>query len=162
MSRIPAELAGKWKEISGKRYADQCKWMMNGFWDVLEKDAEMIWKWCLTFVELDKDKRHDGCDLDEFWSHKFLETLGETMTVVEMRDKFRAIDADFNKRMSMIEYISYRYKFKIPDVINAPQGENKEGVAKAQAMVDAAQVSFLSSSFFPFLFLCDSFLFLID
>ena len=126
--------------------------MLNGFWDVLEKDAEMIWKWCLTFVELDKDKRHDGCDLDEFWSHKFLETLGETMTVVEMRDKFRAIDADFNKRMSMIEYISYRYKFKIPDVINAPQGGDPELIARAQKMVDDAQVS-LFLSFFLFFFL---------
>ena len=142
MSRIPAEFAGKWKEISNKRYSDQCKWMLNGFWEVMEKDAELVWKWCQTFVELDKDKRHDGCDLDEFWSHKFLETLGETMTVIEMREKFRKIDADFNKRMSMIEYLTFRFDLKIVDVINAPQGENKEGIARAQAMVDAAQVCF--------------------
>eukprot|EP00727_Mastigamoeba_balamuthi_P004358 m51a1_g13920 hypothetical protein (428) ;mRNA; r:813673-815143 len=48
-------------------------------------------------------------------------------------------DADFNKRMSLIEFVMYRFRLQIVDVINAPQGENKEEVAKAQAVVAAAQ-----------------------
>jgi len=97
------------------------------------------WTWCQTFSQLDPDKHADGNELDEFWSHKFLETLGETMTVIEMREKFRKIDADFNKRMSMVEYIMYRYGFSIPSVLTAPQGDNTEGIKRAQAMVDEAQ-----------------------
>ena len=139
MSKIAPELQKKWEMISGKKYADQCKWMLNGFWDKLEKDAEEIWKWCQTFSELDPEAKADGHELDEFWSHKFLETLGETMTVIEMREKFRKIDADFNKKMSIVEYIMYRYNLSAESVIHAPQGENKEGVARAQKMVDEAQ-----------------------
>ena len=139
MSKIAPALQKKWDMISGKKYADQCKWMLNGFWDKLGNDAEEIWKWCQTFSELDPEAKADGHELDEFWSHKFLETLGETMTVIEMREKFRKIDADFNKKMSIIEYIMYRYSLPVESVINAPQGENKEGVARAQKMVDEAQ-----------------------
>jgi len=139
MSKIPAALQEKWNFISGLPYAGQCKWMLNGFWDKLEREAETIWTWCNTFSSLDQEKKAAGTQLDEFWSHKFLESLGETMTVIEMRDKFRTIDADFNKKMSLIEYMIYKYKFPIPAVINAPQGENKEAITKAQTMVDAAQ-----------------------
>ena len=139
MSKIAPEIQKKWDVISTKKYADQCKWMLNGFWDKLGKDAEDIWKWCQTFSELDPEAKAEGHELDEFWSHKFLETLGETMTVIEMREKFRKIDADFNKKMSIIEYIMYRYNITPEQAANAPQGENKEGIARAQKMVDEAQ-----------------------
>ena len=140
MSRISAEDLAKWEEISTKKYADQCKWILNGFWGKLEGEAENIWKWCQTFSELDPEAKADGHELDEFWSHKFLETLGETMTVIEMREKFRKIDADFNKKMSALEYIIYRFNLNIHAVINAPQGDgDPEKINKAQAMVDDAQ-----------------------
>ena len=139
MSRIAKDQEAKWQQIESRNYAGQCKWMLNGFWDTLEKDAELVWNWCQSFTELDQEKHGDGNELDEFWSHKFLEGLGETMTVIEMREKFRKIDADFNKRMSMVEYIMFRYGFSIPSVLTAPQGDNTEGIKKAQAMVDEAQ-----------------------
>lgn len=41
----------------------------------------------------------------------------------------------------MVEYLMYRYKKTPIEVCNAPQGENKEGIAKAQAMVDDAQAA---------------------
>jgi len=139
MSRISKDQEAKWQQIESLNYAGQCKYMLNGFWGTLEKDAELVWNWCQSFSQLDPDKHADGNELDEFWSHKFLETLGETMTVIEMREKFRKIDADFNKRMSMVEYIMFRYNFSIPSVLTAPQGDNTEGIKKAQAMVDEAQ-----------------------
>eukprot|EP01105_Mastigella_eilhardi_P026227 TRINITY_DN7467_c0_g1_i1.p1 TRINITY_DN7467_c0_g1~~TRINITY_DN7467_c0_g1_i1.p1 ORF type:complete len:345 (+),score=131.70 TRINITY_DN7467_c0_g1_i1:53-1036(+) len=141
MSKIPANLQDKWAMITKLKYAQQCKWLLNGFWDILEKDCECFWLWHETFVKLDQQAKSDGYSLDEFWSHKFLESLGETMTVIQMRENFRTIDADFNKRIGIIEYAIYKYKLQIPAVCNAPQGENKEAVAKAQAMVDAAQAS---------------------
>ena len=140
MSRISAEDLAKWEAITAKKYADQCKWVLNGFWDKLEVEAENIWKWCQTFSELDPEAKAEGHELDEFWSHKFLETLGETMTVIEMREKFRKIDADFNKKMSALEYIIYRFSLNIHAVINAPQGGGDPAqINKAQAMVDEAQ-----------------------
>jgi len=141
MSRIQKDQEAKWQQIESRNYAGQCKYMLNGFWDTLEKEAELIWNWCQRFNELDQDKHADGNELDEFWSHKFLEGLGETMTVIEMREKFRKIDADFNKRMSMVEYIMFRYGFSIPSVLTAPQGDNTEGIKRAEAMVNAAQAA---------------------
>ena len=139
MSRIAKNDEAKWEKIVTRNYAGQCKYMLNGFWDVLEKDAELVWTWCHSFSELDQEKHADGCELDEFWSHKFLETLGETMTVIEMRERFRKIDADFNKRMSMLEYIMYRYNIEPHAMVTAPQGGDQEQINKAQAMVDSAQ-----------------------
>jgi len=139
MFRIAKDQEAKWQQIESRNYAGQCKYMLNGFWGTLEKDAELVWNWCQSFNELDQEKHADGNELDEFWSHKFLEGLGETMTVIEMREKFRKIDADFNKRMSMVEYIMFRYGFSIPSVLTCPQGDNTAGIKKAQAMVEAAQ-----------------------
>jgi len=140
MSRVAKADTEKWEEISAKCFKDQSIWALNGFWDIMEKDAEMVWTWTQKMAELHQDKHADGCDLDEFWSHKFLETLGETMTVIEMREKFRKIDADFNKRMSMLEYLMFRYNIEPHAMVTAPQGDgDPEKINKAQAMVDSAQ-----------------------
>jgi len=140
MSRVDKADTEKWEELSRKCFKDQAIWALNGFWDVMEKDAELVWNWCQTLGELHQDKHADGCDLDEFWSHKFLETLGETMTVIEMREKFRKIDADFNKRMSLLEYLMFRYNIEPHAMCTAPQGDgDPEQINKAQAMVAAAQ-----------------------
>ena len=50
-----------------------------------------------------------GNELDEFQAHKFLDSLGETLTVVAMRDRLRQIDLDFNRRVALIEYLTVRY-----------------------------------------------------
>jgi len=139
MSRVDKADTAKWEELSAKCFKDQAIWALNGFWDIMEKDAELVWNWCQTLGELHQDKHADGCDLDEFWSHKFLETLGETMTVIEMREKFRKIDADFNKRMSLLEYLMFRYNIEPHAMVVAPQGGDQEQINKAQAMVDSAQ-----------------------
>ena len=141
MSKVTAEQQAAWSEIVGKNYAGQAVWFLNGFWDEMEAQAEDVWKWVELFGQLDQEKHADGCELDEFWSHKFLESLGETMTVIEMREKFRTIDVDFNKRMSLIEFLSYRFKKTIQEVIDAPQGGNQEEINNAQAAVHAAQAA---------------------
>jgi len=139
MSRVDKADTEKWNELSAKCFKDQAIWALNGFWDIMEKDAELVWNWCQKLAELHQEKHADGCDLDEFWSHKFLETLGETMTVIEMREKFRKIDADFNKRMSLLEYLMFRYNIEPHAMVTAPQGGDQEQINKAQAMVDSAQ-----------------------
>ena len=139
MSKVTAEQQEAWNEIVKKKYADQAVWFLNGFWEEVQPHAEDVWKWAELFAELDQENKAEGSELDEFWSHKFLERLGETMTVIEMREKFRTIDVDFNKRMSLTEFLAYRFKKTIQEVIDAPQGGNQEEINKAQAAVDAAQ-----------------------
>lgn len=93
------------------------------------------------FTELDKQAgdKATGYALDEFWSHKFLEMLGETLTVIQLRERMRAIDLDFDKKMSVIEYLIFRYKLSVKSVCEAPQGGNPEELRQAEQKVDAAQ-----------------------
>jgi hypothetical protein len=80
-----------------------------------------------------------GNELDEFQAHKFLESLGETLTVVAMRDRLRQIDLDFNRRVALIEYLTVRYGKNVDQILNAPQGDNGEKLVAAQAKFDAVQ-----------------------
>jgi len=140
MSKISAADKDVWDDIERRCYADQAIWALNGFWEKMEKDAEMVWTWAQKMGELDEAKGAGGCELDEFWSHKFLESLGETMTVIAMREAFRKIDADFNKHMSMLEYIMFRFDIDPHSMCTAPQGGgDAEKIAQAQKMVAEAQ-----------------------
>jgi len=141
VSRIPAELVEKFNQISSRNFSGQAKWMLNGFWQELEPEAEKIWGFVELFVKLEETNKAEGSSLDEFSSHRFLESLGETMTIIKLRETLRTIDLDNDKRMSLIEYLMYRYKKSPAEVCNAPQGENKEGIARAQAMVAEAQAA---------------------
>jgi len=77
--------------------------------------------------------------LDEFEAHKFLESLGETLTVIALRERLRQIDVDNNNRMALIEYLIFKYGKSVEAVVNAPQSDNKEELEQAQRMVEAAQ-----------------------
>jgi len=127
-------------ELTRKKYSDQAIWYLNGFWldGGAEQESENIWNCAHKFIELDSRKK-EGNELDEFWSHKFLESLGETLTVIQLREKMRKIDLDANGKMALLEYLMFKYSKKIPEVLNAPQGDNREELEKAQAELQAVQ-----------------------
>jgi len=141
MSKVTADQAQAWEDIVTRKYADQAIWFLNGFWEEVKGDAEKFWGYAELMAELDEAKGADGNELDEFWSHKFLERIGRTMTVIKMREEFRTIDVDFNKKMSMTEFLGYTYKKTIQQIIDAPQGDNQELINQAQQQVDAAQAA---------------------
>jgi len=91
-------------------------------------------------------KGKEGCDLDEFNSHRFLEKLGETKTVKQMRDELREIDMDFNKRMALIEYFLWSYKKTVSDFVSLPQGGvDPEELAQAQKLMDEVRSTLAES-----------------
>jgi len=138
MSGITAEQKTKLLELTRMKYEDQAKWFLNGFWTDIEPEAEAIWKCGRKFMELDQRKK-EGNELDEFQAHKFLETLGETLTVVQLRETLRKVDADANGKMALLEYLTFRYSKTVQSVIDAPQGSNKEELDEAQARLQAVQ-----------------------
>jgi len=77
--------------------------------------------------------------LDEFWSHKFLESFGETLTVVQLREKLRQIDLDSNGKMALLEYLCFRFSKSVVQVVDAPQGDNTEELMQATAKLQAVQ-----------------------
>jgi len=121
-------------------YPQQGQSVLNAYWDEIEGEAELIWDFSNQFVVLDIDKGKEGSDLDEFNAHRFLERLGETKTVKQMRDELKEIDMDFNKRMALVEYLLWRYKKTVSDFVSKPQGGiDPEELAEAQRLIDEVQ-----------------------
>jgi len=132
----------KFKEFTALNYANQAQAVLNAFWqDVFKTEAERenVWQWVVLFVELDQKDKAEGRDLDEFNAHRFLEKVGETKRVVELREQLKAIDYDFNKRVSLVEYVLFRYNKTVKDFVDRPQGDNSAEIAKANAMLEAVQ-----------------------
>eukprot|EP01119_Soliformovum_irregulare_P009667 TRINITY_DN2321_c0_g3_i1.p1 TRINITY_DN2321_c0_g3~~TRINITY_DN2321_c0_g3_i1.p1 ORF type:complete len:235 (-),score=78.25 TRINITY_DN2321_c0_g3_i1:592-1296(-) len=118
--------AAEFKKVTTKTYENQAKFFLNAFWPELSGSAEDVWKACNKMVELDSQKGKNGSDLDEFNAHRFLEQLGTTKRVVELRESLREIDLDFNKRMALIEFLLFHYKQTIKELLSRPQGESEE------------------------------------
>jgi len=124
----------KWKALVAKPHADQAVWFLNAFWNAgVKHESEKIWEIAAQFNKLSKG----GHDLDEFFSHKFLEESGETMTVLELRAKLSQIDIDKNKRMCISEYLLFKFSRQPHDLVNAPQGDPKE-LEAAHVLVEKA------------------------
>jgi len=128
----------EFKKVEKKKYSDQGAFFLNAFWVECGNEAEKVWQWCQKFHEFDSVNGKEGNDLDEFWSHKFLETVGETMTVIQMRDVLKEIDVDNNRRISLLEYCLYRFKQTVKELLKRPQGMNEE-LAKAQQALAVVQ-----------------------
>jgi len=80
--------------------------------------------------------------LDEQQAHLFLEKKGETHTAVEFREKMRQIDLDFNKRISIIEWLLFKYKKTLKQLCEAKPvpgmtAQLEEAIAKHQAVFKA-------------------------
>jgi len=130
------------QELTRKKYIDQAKWFLNGFWEQgIESEKENIWKYTQKFIELDDKRKKEGNELDEFLAHKFLEYLGETLTVIQLRERLRKIDMDCNGKMALLEYLAFKYAKGVRDVVYSPQGDNQleidEAAEKLQAVQDA-------------------------
>ena len=96
--------------VIGHPIVSQAIWFLNGFWeDGIEESAEDIWTWYKNAVALDKcqhpPKGEAGCELDPFWSAKFLEDQEEALTAVQRKQAMQEIDVDNNGKMALVEYL---------------------------------------------------------
>jgi septation ring formation regulator EzrA len=134
----------KFNDLTRKCYKDQAIWWLNGYWenDGAAKEAETIWSVTQLFVKLDEKKGKTGNELDELMAHRFLEQMGETLTVVEMRERLRKIDIDNNKKVALSEYLLTRYNKSVESLVAAPQGSGNqkeiEAAEQRMAVVSAA------------------------
>jgi len=124
----------KFKKVTALNYKDQAIFFLNAFWVEVNGDTESVWQYYQKIVSLDNQKGKEGSDLDEFCAHRFLEQFGETKRVVELRDALREIDKDSNKRMALVEYLLYRYKQSIKELLARPQGTNEELIKAQEAL----------------------------
>jgi hypothetical protein len=91
-------------------HRDQAVWFLNAYWHAFaSQEAENIYSYVQKMHEIDPRGAEGNC-VDEMRAHRFLESLGQTLTAIEMRNVMREIDIDFDKHVSTIEYLLYRYK----------------------------------------------------
>jgi chemotaxis protein histidine kinase CheA len=137
-AKFSAEHKKLWQDLVSRTHQDQAVWFLNAFWNGgIKEHVEDVWGWVLKFAELSKSGNGTPSDLDEFFSHKFLETVGETMTVLQLRATLAELDIDKNKRMCISEYLLFKYKQSPIALVTAPQGDS-EDLAKAQRLYDEA------------------------
>eukprot|EP00472_Partenskyella_glossopodia_P011959 CAMPEP_0197514768 /NCGR_PEP_ID=MMETSP1318-20131121/109_1 /TAXON_ID=552666 /ORGANISM="Partenskyella glossopodia, Strain RCC365" /LENGTH=358 /DNA_ID=CAMNT_0043062957 /DNA_START=437 /DNA_END=1513 /DNA_ORIENTATION=- len=134
----------KLKAISKKPYKEQAIWYLNAFWtkafDKSNANCEKVWAYLNKFIELDIKKKKKGCELNEFDAHRFLEFFGQTLSVSDMRKKLREIDIDFNKKVSLTEYLIFEFGGDVETLVTASQGEkDMDKINQAQKLLDDAQ-----------------------
>jgi len=150
MEELKQEIKTQWDHLMKKTHTQQAIWWLNGFWGDLEKDKEEIWDMVHIMIEIEcgKQKRYgqlkweekEGCSLDQFHSHRFLERMGETLTVKQLREKVKHLDIDKNKRLALSEYLAGKYNKGIEAIVEAPQGGQAavEALDRAKAAVSDA------------------------
>lgn len=127
----------KFNAVCEKPFKDQIIFFLNAFWPEFGDKAEEFWQIYQKFLEFDA-KEKNGKSLNEFDSHRLLEHFGEPLTVIQFREVFRGIDKNFDKRMGAIEYLVYRYKVTIKELVSRPQGTN-EDLEKASRELELVQ-----------------------
>ncbi|CAK9068533.1 Hypothetical protein SCF082_LOCUS34492, partial [Durusdinium trenchii] len=139
------------KELNSKTYKDQAIWFLNAFWKLGpafgedEDKTERVWEVYNMCVQLDS-KGQDGNELNEFDAHRLLEKVDRALTVREMREVLREIDIDFNKSMSLTEYLVFKYNVNWRELVHAPQGGVDEAKLNlAQQKVDEAKEDIAAS-----------------
>eukprot|EP01125_Pyxidicula_operculata_P010568 TRINITY_DN3476_c0_g1_i1.p1 TRINITY_DN3476_c0_g1~~TRINITY_DN3476_c0_g1_i1.p1 ORF type:complete len:302 (-),score=100.37 TRINITY_DN3476_c0_g1_i1:135-1040(-) len=156
------ELSQKHREefdrVTKLKYKEQCGYFLNAFWDECGSNAEDIWKHLKVFYDLDKQQYNalpaakkpetytEADSLDEFWSHKFLETVGKALTAIEFRNEFKKIDSNVDKRMGIVEFLLWEYKQTVKTLVSRPQGSGDGGeLIKAQALLEEVNVVFTAA-----------------
>ncbi|KAJ8599519.1 hypothetical protein CTAYLR_009451 [Chrysophaeum taylorii] len=129
-------------------YDKQAKQFLNAYWSrelklgKSEAACEKIWDFTHEFMRLDRRGR-EGCELDEFEAHQFLERDVGAMTVKDMRAALTRIDIDFTQKMSLVEFLIFHHEIQDwASLVNwTPAGSisQQKMLRRAQAQMSAAQ-----------------------
>eukprot|EP01111_Echinosteliopsis_oligospora_P000342 TRINITY_DN1033_c0_g1_i1.p1 TRINITY_DN1033_c0_g1~~TRINITY_DN1033_c0_g1_i1.p1 ORF type:complete len:291 (-),score=127.60 TRINITY_DN1033_c0_g1_i1:251-1003(-) len=114
MAQGAGEYLPKLQELMKESIDDQTKAFLRAFVADFQGKFEQVLDVSEEFKVYAKESK-DG-QLDEHQAHIFLEKKGEAATIVDFRDKMRQIDLDFNKRISVIEYLLFKYKKAVKDL----------------------------------------------
>jgi myosin heavy subunit len=156
--KIEEKIMKEFNEITHKPYKHQAVFFLNAYWPEFQRKdkkfeefPEQVWKFWQKLLDIDKtqwEELHkklwktgwtEGSSLDEFFSHKYLEVLGKTLTGIAFRNEFRKIDVNFDKRMALVEFLVWEFGRNVPEMMKRPQGDNQEEIMAAQAALETVQ-----------------------
>merc|ERR1711934_929182 len=109
-------------------YAEQGKFFLNAYWDECGADAQKVYDACALIIEVDNNNKQ-GTSVEEDMAHVFLEKMGNTMTVIALRNLLRDIDITQDKKLSFLEYLLYSFGqehecVNVATIEERPQGDN--------------------------------------
>jgi phage gp36-like protein len=150
-TRVKGNPEGYIQAATDRNYTFQLAFYLNAYPETDEKDREFAFRNVyLNFQKFDKDQwAAEGKDPRDYlevgsvtleWAHKFFETVEAPLTQLEFKKVFKEIDVTKDNRLSLLEYLMYRYKKSIQDIAARPQVANP-AIAQAQAQVDAANAA---------------------
>jgi len=126
-------------------YKEQAIWFLNAFWDSFSDEAERVWTYVHKCAEIDLQRHGDGNALDEAFAHRFLEVLGETLTVMAMRERLRKTGAlspsERPKLVPLTHYLLFKYEVDWRVLVNS-KGDNSAEIAEAQRLLDLVSAAF--------------------
>eukprot|EP01103_Thecamoeba_quadrilineata_P018699 TRINITY_DN7272_c0_g1_i1.p1 TRINITY_DN7272_c0_g1~~TRINITY_DN7272_c0_g1_i1.p1 ORF type:complete len:309 (-),score=93.35 TRINITY_DN7272_c0_g1_i1:22-948(-) len=138
----------KLASLCAKTYKEQAVWFLTAFWNDFQGEAENVWGFVKKCAQLDLQKRDEGNALDEAFAHKFLETIGETKTVLALREELRKTGAigttERPKVVPLTHYLLNRYGVNWHTLVNT-QGDNSAELIKAQKLLDEVSAAFAES-----------------
>jgi len=161
MADLNDKQKAEFSKILTHSYKSQAQFFLNAYWPEHGDQAEHIWTLWQKVIDMDKQQFKANCAankasgewveatssaLDEFWSHKYLESVGKTLSVVEFRKEFSAIDANFDKKMGILEFLLWEYKRSPKECLSRPQGSTDPTalaeLEKAQKLLDEVTAAF--------------------
>jgi len=118
-------------------YLQQGAFFLNAYWREYESIKEDIWNWGKQMGDLD-GKGDEGMCLDEVKARQFLQANDMAMARQAYLDAMRRIDVNNDRKMSLIEFLMYRFDLTPLDLLNRPQdGITDELEDALQGLVDA-------------------------
>jgi len=104
-----------------------------------------MWKYVQECSKIDLQNHENGTGLDEAMAHRFLELLGETLTVMALRDSLRKSGAisptERPKTVPLTHYALFKYGVDWKKLVNT-KGDNSAELAEAQRLLDQVGVAF--------------------
>jgi len=135
------EYLDRFRELVAKSIDEQAKAFLRAFVSEFQGKFEQVLDLVEEFKGYVPKGSVDG-QLDEHQAHIFLEKKGEAATVVDFREKLKHIDIDFNKRVSVLEYLLFVYKKSTKQLFEAKPSAHlikllEEAIEKYQAVFKA-------------------------
>lgn len=129
----------RYTELTEQPIEEQAKFFLRSFVLEFQGKFEEILELCQTFKKF-SDKGGEVKVLNEFETHRFLEHVGETLTVRELRDHLREIELDkSNPKISYVEYLLWKYGKNLELLFNPPGDVSPEILAMLEKAIQEYQ-----------------------
>ncbi|KAK3258418.1 hypothetical protein CYMTET_32534 [Cymbomonas tetramitiformis] len=134
------EYKAKFAELNDKECVEQARVFLRAFIKEFQGKFQEVLDLCGHFEKKLAESGSQGNELEKAYLHQYLETHDETLANVELVDALKKIDLNMNNKTSFLEYLLFRYKKTVVDLL-APMEEHDEDLMAALNAAIAAHRS---------------------